>query len=73
MQKAIRSEKPISAEATDKLLEAREKESRKQVNQGDLVKATDSAAKARATCEKLDRDYESDRLAQARREQSNGE
>ena len=57
MQKAIRNTggKPVSVESLDKRLAAREKDSGKPVIKAAPV-ATDSAAKARAAADKLDRE-----------------
>jgi hypothetical protein len=67
MQRAIRntSGKPVSIESLDKKLESREKDSHGPVTKVAPV-ATDSTAKARAAGEKLDREHEANRLAQAR-------
>jgi hypothetical protein len=71
MQKAIRntSGKPTTVENLDKRLDARERDSRK-TGVDAVVKSTDSNAEARAKAEKLDRDQEANRVAQARAEQS---
>ena len=71
MQKAIRntSGKNTTVENLDKLLDARERDSRK-TGVDAVVKSTDSNAEARAKAEKLDRDHEANRVAQARAEQS---
>ena len=66
MQKALRnSGKPTTVENLDKRLAAREKDSHGPVTKVS-VRSTDSMAQARAAGEKLDREHEANRLAQAR-------
>jgi len=66
VQKALRnSGKPTTVENLDKRLAAREKDSHGPVTKVS-VRSTDSMAQARAAGEKLDREHEANRLAQAR-------
>ena len=72
MQKALRnSGKPTTVENLDKRLAAREKDSHGPVTKVS-VRSTDSMAQARAAGEKLDREHEANRLAQARAEKHEG-
>lgn len=73
MQKAIRntSGKPTTVENLDKRDAARQKPSANPLIKAAPV-ATDSAAKARAAGDKLDRDREANRLAQAKAERHVG-
>jgi hypothetical protein len=73
MQKAIRntSGKPVSVESLDKRDAARQSDSHRPVTKVAPV-ATDSSAKARAAGDKLDREHEANRQAQARAERHQG-
>jgi alkanesulfonate monooxygenase SsuD/methylene tetrahydromethanopterin reductase-like flavin-dependent oxidoreductase (luciferase family) len=73
MQKALRntSGKPTTLEDLDRREAARQKDSHRPVINAVPV-ATDSKAKADAAADKLDRDYEANRVAQAKAERHVG-
>jgi hypothetical protein len=73
MQKAIRNQsgKPVSVENLNKRDEARNKPSANPIVVA-TNSAKDSAAQARRVADKLDRDREANRIAQAKRETYQG-